>query len=104
MGWFSKPAFRAPDYALRNLPGPGTRNAAYVPNMQDPIFSPTGTGIVPTYAWQLTARGDYQLRNLVYAGEVVGYETGAFIPGSPLLAEPIGGNVGYATDTQGAAG
>jgi hypothetical protein len=99
-----KNKFQPADYALRDYPGPGTRNAAFLPGMDDPLFSPTGTGIVSTYAWQLTGRGDYQLKNLVYAGQVQGYATGAFV-GSGLLPEPIGSAPPtYATDLQGAAG
>lgn len=105
-GLFKKKLFQPANYALRTYPGPGTRNAAYLPGMQDPLFSPIGPGIASTYPWQLNGRGDYQLRNFVYAGQVQGYQTGAFIPGSPLLPEPIASSdpKAYATDLSGSAG
>lgn len=97
--------FRGPDYALRLYPGPGVGNAVYQPGMDDPLFSPLGTGIASTYKWQLTGRGDYQLKTGVYAGQVQGYQTGSFA-GSGLLPEPISfaPPKAYATDLTGAPG
>lgn len=102
----NKTKYRAPDYGLRVYPGPGVGNAAFMPGMEDPLFSPTGTGIVSTFVWQLTGKGDYQLKNLIYAGQVQGYQTGAFA-GSGLLPEPISFNPPantYALDLSGAGG
>lgn len=101
----NKTKYRSPDYGLRTYPGAGVGNAAFMPGMDDPLFSPTGTGIIPTYIWQLTGKGDYQLKGEVYAGQVQGYTTGAFA-GSGLLPEPISyapANT-YALDLSGAGG
>lgn len=101
--------FFPPLYRPRHVPGPGAGNIAFIPQTEDPLFSPTGTGIVTSYPWQLTARGDYFLKRYIYAGEVQGVQTGAFGIGQPLQAMDPGsvptiGNAPGAVNLAGATG
>lgn len=74
------------DYVARILPGPGARNLAYVPGMQNPVFDPLGPGIGISYNWQLVNAPSPFIKRLVVAGQVVGIPTGDFVPGNTGLS------------------
>lgn len=75
-------------FIQRVLPGPGARNFAYVPGMQNPLFDPIGPGVGISYNWQLVNAPSPFFKRLVVAGQIVGIPTGDFEPGNTGLTDP----------------